>query len=83
MTPQEKSQQLVDKYFLLTAHAMDEKYGWVAVSLNKSLAKQCAIIAVDFYLTEFQSWAIASCCDEDFAYDYWNEVKQEIEKIII
>ena len=81
MTPQEKSQQLFDKYFLLTAHAIDDKDAWLVAALNKSLAKQCALIAVDFYLTEFESWSIAICCGEDFSYDYWEQVKTEIEKI--
>jgi hypothetical protein len=81
METKEKAQELFDKYFLLTANAIDDNGSWVVVALNKSLAKQCAIIAVDFYLTEFESWAIASCCAEDFEYDYWEQVKTEIEKI--
>jgi len=81
MTPKEKAQELFDKYFLLTANATDDNDVWVVAALNKGLAIKCALIAVDFYLTEFESWSIAICCGEDFSYDYWEQVKTEIEKI--
>ena len=38
------------------------------------------IISRFHYLTEFESWSIAICCGEDFSYDYWEQVKTEIEK---
>jgi hypothetical protein len=70
MEAKEKAKQLVDKY--------DETLIYLE---SKSKAKQCALIAVDFYLTEFESWAIAAICAEDFGYDYWEQVKIEIEKL--
>jgi len=76
MDKKQKAQELFDKYFLLTAHAMDEKYGWVAVALNKSLAKQCALIAVDEIINSVDNEHVS-----DIFNDYWEEVKQEIEKL--
>lgn len=81
MEAKEKAQELFEKYFLLTANAIDDNGTWVVVALNKSLAKQCACIAVDLHVNEYQSWAIAAICAEDFEYDYWRQVKTEIEKL--
>jgi len=40
MEAREKAQELFDKYFLLTANAIDDNGSWVVVALNKSLAKK-------------------------------------------
>lgn len=77
MTSQQKAQALFDKYFLLTSHAMDEKYGWVAVALNKSLTKQCAIVAVDELIEEQEKYNNGTF----YPSNYWDEVKAEIEKL--
>lgn len=45
-------------------------------SLNYDEAKQCALIAVD-EIKEFMSPMVHS----KQAYDYWDEVKQEINKL--
>ena len=74
MTPKEKAEELVDKYFLLHESAIDENGVLVVATLNKGLAKQCALIAVD----EILNVAIESY-DIDHI-NWWKEVKQEIEK---
>jgi hypothetical protein len=76
MTPKEKAKSLVSKY-----------YNFVYLELDYEQAKQCAIIAVDEilkldnpntynYLTENKEHLIVQ-----FADSYWQEVKQEIEKL--
>jgi hypothetical protein len=77
MTPKEKAEELFNRYCIYL------RAGLLYDDEAREDAKQCALIAVDFYLTEFESWSIAICCGEDFSYDYWEKVKEEIEKIII
>jgi hypothetical protein len=60
MTPQEKANELVDRF--------DETLTYLE---SKQKAKQCALIAVE---------EILHTCVESMIY-YWNEVKQEIEKL--
>jgi hypothetical protein len=68
MTPQEKSQELFDKYWELNT----DFDGLV----KYELAKQCALIAVD----EIMNYMTPQT-DSKEAFDYWREVKQEIEKL--
>jgi hypothetical protein len=66
MTPKEKAEQLVDKF--------DDTLTYLK---SKSKAKQCALIAVDEILE-----AILTLFSEMSAYViYWQEVKEEIEKL--
>lgn len=71
MTPQEKAKELVDKYIEWTQE-WSEIDGYIIDMYN---AKQCALIAVDLVIENIE--------DDYMHYelDYWNEVKQEIEKI--
>jgi hypothetical protein len=65
-TPKEKAKELVDKMWNI-----DEGYG----SIGLHEAKQCALIAVDEILS-------INSVDKDVElYDYWEEVKEEIEKL--
>jgi hypothetical protein len=72
MTPQEKAEELFDKY---ATYAVMWTGG---IEVEKQNCKQCALIAVDEI--------IKVACDES-DYDeavtklYWNEVKEEIEKL--
>jgi hypothetical protein len=72
MTPQEKAKELVDKFKTYADwNGFDSKRGL----LN---AKQCALIAV----YEILSMGImADSGDWNMAKEYWQEVKQEIEKL--
>lgn len=63
MTPKDKAKDLVDKYL-----DIDSKYEY----LSYSMAKQCALIAVDTVLWMASHYATI---------EYWNEVKQEIQEI--
>jgi hypothetical protein len=71
MTPEEKVEELINKYILFT-----EKYadGWIESDLHA--AKQCAIIAVDEILK-----VVSIYNDTQAEVTYWQEVKQEIEKL--
>ena len=68
-TPKEKAKELVD-------NMCNANYGFI-YELDKepyNTAKQCALIAVDEIIATTQSvWFLDA--------DYWQEVKQEIEKL--
>lgn len=69
MTPKEKAEELIGKYVSLTD-------GWVYGIKNWEHKKQCALIAVDEILK------VASFYNDSQAeVTYWQEVKQEIEKL--
>ena len=75
MTPKEKAEQLVNQYEHSTYSQVQEE-----------LAKQCAIIAVDEMLNNAGFiWggrdAETGLSARDEYRKYWNEVKQEIEKL--
>lgn len=71
MTPKEKATALVDKYY-------EDDLMWEDLSYIQ--AKKCASIAVDELILSHNKW-------DDYAqtnseeYYYWQEVKQEIEKL--
>ena len=65
MTPKEKATELSNKYF--------EQFLAFGEYLSIQKANQCALIAVDEILQQIL-WDKA-------AVKYWNEVKQEIEKL--
>ena len=81
MTPKEKANKLCMRFLIQTT--TDIPYG-----INKTIAKQCALIAVDELIESFNSIYDASIRNiEKYSgakygmKDYWAEVKQEIEKL--
>jgi hypothetical protein len=74
MTPKEKAQELIKK-FSFNTRCFSETKGWKDSFFD---AKQCALIAVDeILLIKKEIW-------DDFHseyFDWWKEVKQEIEKL--
>jgi hypothetical protein len=64
MTPEQKANNLCMKFLIQTT--TDIPYG-----INKAIAKECALIAVD---------EILKYCTRE-ADEYFKEVKQEIEKL--
>ena len=66
MTPKEKAVELVDKFRLSKA-------------ITESYAKQCALIAVD-EIIKSNPYEVSKT-DMDSTIEYWQEVKQEIEKL--
>ncbi len=67
MTPKEKAQELVDKYFKL----LNYEFGDLVYSLKDKPPHKCALIAVDEIIKELERCFIHN--------EYWKEVKQEIE----
>ena len=78
MTPKEKALELVNKFM---SYADSNHYGSIAS------AKQCALIAVDEiikYHDEFMDvvrYELPSNIVAVIPYKYWDDVKQEIEKL--
>ena len=68
MTPKEKAKELVNKFYIIL---MKKNYPNVA---QMDAAKECALIAVDEILDGFRKVLPASR-------NYWEQVKQEIEKL--
>ncbi len=75
MIPEEKAKQLINKYILFTEKYID---GYVESDLTG--AKNCAFIVIDEILNEYKSYN-QSAIVYDVALNYWNKVKQEIEKL--
>lgn len=71
MTPKEKANNLCMKLLIQTT--TDIPYG-----INKTIAKECALIAVDEILAIFYDDMQSMWNDE---LSYWHQVKQEIEKL--
>ena len=67
MTPKEKAEELVAKY--------DETLTYLE---SKSKAKQCALIAVQELIDQCHSYREI---DLGMSLEYWEEFKQEIEKL--
>ena len=69
MTPKEKAKELVDRYYWVFGD------GYLG---DQNI--QCALIAVDEIINEYDRY-LHSCNTNDLAIKYWQEVKQEIEKL--
>jgi hypothetical protein len=67
MTPELKAKELVEKF--------DDCLTYLE---SKSKAKQCALIAISEVIK--QCWDYRDI-DLQASYDYWNEVKNEINKL--
>jgi hypothetical protein len=65
MTPKEKAEELVNNYF----HIIDNCHPLTDIMIS---AKQCALIAVYELILDAYN---------NYYYNYWQEVKQEIEKL--
>jgi len=75
MTPKEKAKELVDNFLEKIPFADTYIYkDWRKEMYDK--AKQCALIAVDEILNQFYGML-----DLEYDIEYWEEVKQEIEKL--
>lgn len=75
MTSKEKAKELVGKYDT-------ELYQtYVSDKLRLMFAKQCALICVDEITSEIRNNETMTYQEEREKKVYWNEVKQEIEKL--
>ena len=71
MTPKEKAEELIEKYLKLDIEIGGQYDGFLTMKMYD--AKQCALIAVDEIIKESM--------DNEYSERYWQEVKQEIEKL--
>lgn len=75
MTPKEKAEQIFKKYLIYFPEFYHDEMSY---DFNEDRAKECALIAVNEIL-EMDLPILEE--DADTFYDYWEEVKQEIEKL--
>ena len=72
MTPKEKAQELVWKYYNILEHTISDEYS----KKDWDIAKQCALIAVDLLISEtFLDFYV------NHPQPFWQEVKTELEKL--
>jgi hypothetical protein len=79
MTPKEKAEELVHKFKKYSYYPTTNDDVLFVNELNKN-AQQCALIAVDEILSDYKNYLL----HENTEYKglmYWNEVKQELEKL--
>ena len=81
MTPKEKAQELFNTFSDIEHLGVNGKYNgnweWSSFLWRKQ-SKQCALIAVDELID--QCWSYREI-DLGLALEYWEEVKNEIEKL--
>lgn len=70
MSPKEKAIELVDKMY-----SVDDYDDYNAPAMQYEHARKCALIAVDEIIKSKPYW------DTQEEFEYWYEVKQEIEKL--
>ena len=76
MTTKEKANDLIDKFLDVEWDSLDEEGG--GCFLVRHEAKQCALICVDEIIKSSLSYDYNMAIS---ANNYWQEVKQEIEKL--
>lgn len=74
MTPKEKADKLIDKMYYVGRYDDKEDYN---PAMAWERAKQCALIAVDEIINNI----INTPTDYGASWTYFQEVKQEIEKL--
>ena len=74
MTPKLKAEELINSYRIIL---MNEDTECGNEILCTSISKQCALIAVDEIINSRKKHLVQSIK----FYEYWKEVKQEIEKL--
>jgi hypothetical protein len=76
MTPEQKARELIDKFENYSFMDIDKRIS------SFSSAKQCALIAVQERIDEGYEWMGGGNTEwEKDRYNYWQEVKREIEKL--
>lgn len=87
MIPSRRAEELCMR-FLMYPHTNEEHFG-----MNKEMAKQCALIAVDEIITVISHFSYTFNAYDDFEtkkieavenippWEYWEQVKLEINKI--
>lgn len=76
MTPKEKAIELYSMYYNRIEHTLSEEYS----PHEKDVVKKCVLVAVDEIINSQWQFGIVSQYGTPFNH-YWEEVKQEIEKL--
>jgi len=71
MTPKEKAEELVDKYYQIFEDDEDEHY----IGTSKRISKLSALIAVDEIIK------LPNAIGINDLIEYWEQVKQEIKQL--
>jgi hypothetical protein len=79
MTPKEKAEQLVQKYYLEVLYGSSKDYSERMLRIFTIKAKNCALITVDELLDAIDWDYYEGSSHPEL--NYWKEVKQEIEKL--
>ncbi len=79
MTPQEKAEDIVDKFYNVIGKNYSKGDGFGTQLFEE--AKQCALIAVDELLDSYTKEKSYGYIISDKIIPYWQEVKQEIQKL--
>ncbi len=75
MTPREKAEELIRKYYRWGLHKDGQSLSWLE-------SKECALIAVDEIIPELSPLELHPLGTyRNPKIEYWQEVKQEIEKL--
>ena len=74
MTPKEKAEELIRKYYRWGLHKDGQSLSWLE-------SKECALIAVDEILQNVYDDHATIGRQNLTDKEYWTEVKQEIEKL--
>ena len=75
MTPKEKAKEICDKFLRTYKVSLYPPFN----SANQE-AKHCALIAVD-EISKCTKYEKQKFNNDRFSEDYWNKIKQEIEKL--
>ena len=78
MTPKEKAEQLIQRFYFSLPNNGSQT-GINNVNNRWEEGKKCALIAVDEIISEIEPSVSMDVISARI--DYWNEVKQEIEKL--
>ena len=76
MTPKEKAKELIEKYLKLDIEIGGQYDGYLTMKMHD--AKQCALVTVDEILKSHYALLTGI---KPSTYNYWQEVKEEIEKL--
>jgi hypothetical protein len=76
MTPKEKAEELFSKYYNSIEHTLSEEYS----PHEMFVVKECALIAVDEILSDYKNYLLHANTEYK-GLMYWNEVRQELEKL--
>ena len=80
MTPKEKAEYLISRFLSISVSHYDDIIDGIRDGIRIPLAKKSALIAVDEILSDYKNYLLHTNTEYK-GLMYWNEVKQEIEKL--